>query len=88
MAQTDNTQALVHTYSSDLEAVTALVGGSIDFWMTDPVTGQKAILEGRALEASGKPLYYENLAMAAKKGEADWPALLTSTVKRCTRTAH
>ena len=39
MALTDNTQALVQTYGSDLEAVTALVSGSIDFWMTDPVAG-------------------------------------------------
>ena len=75
------TQAIVKTYKTDLAAVPDLVSGAIDFWMTDPVTGQKAILEGKALEVSGKPLYYDDIAMAGKKGEADWLALLNYTVK-------
>ncbi len=77
-----NTQAIVETYDSDLAALPDLLNGTIDFWMTNPVTGQIAILEGKALEFSGKPLYYEDIAFALKKGESDWRALLNYTVKQ------
>jgi polar amino acid transport system substrate-binding protein len=71
---TTKTTAIVQTYNTDLDAVPDLVSGAIDFWMTDSVTGRLAVLEGKALEPSGKPLY--------KKGEADWLALLNYTVKK------
>lgn len=79
---TTKTAAIVQTYNTDLDAVPDLVSGAIDFWMTDSVTGRLAVLEGKALESSGKPLYYDDLAMALKKGEADWLALLNYTVKK------
>ena len=34
------------------------------------------------MEFSGKPLYYEDLSMAVKKGETDWVALLTYSVQQ------
>jgi polar amino acid transport system substrate-binding protein len=77
-----NTEAIVSTYSADLDAVPDLLNGTIDFWMTHPLVGQKAILEGQALEFSGKPLYYEALAMALKQREADWRRLLNYAVKK------
>lgn len=82
---TKNTQAIVKTYSTDLAAVTDLANGKVDFWMTDPFTGQQAILAGQPIELSGKPLHYDNLAFAIKKGQQDWLALLNYTVKKMHR---
>jgi polar amino acid transport system substrate-binding protein len=77
-----NTKAVVKTYDTDVNAFPDLLNGNIDFAMTAGTTGQQAILEGKAMEFSGKPLYYEDLSMAVKKGEADWVALLTYTVQQ------
>ncbi len=70
------------TYTTDADAFPDLLNGNIDFVMTAGPTGQQAILEGKAMEFSGKPLYYEDLAMAVKKGETDWVALLTYSVQQ------
>jgi polar amino acid transport system substrate-binding protein len=75
-----NTTADVRGYKTDLDAVPDLLNGNLDFWMTAGTTGQQAILEGKPIEFSGKPLYYEDLSMAVKKGESDLVALLTYTV--------
>jgi ABC-type amino acid transport substrate-binding protein len=77
-----NTAAVVETYGTDLAAVTDLANGTIDFWMTDPCTGQQMILSGQQVESSGKPLYYENIAFALKRGESDWRTLLNYTVNK------
>jgi len=77
-----NTDAIVKAYGTDLDAVPDLLNGTLDFWMTHPVTGQEAILEGKALEFSGKPLFYGDIAIAVRKGESDWRALLDYTVKQ------
>lgn len=74
--------AVVKTYATDADTFPDLLNGNIDFVMTAGPTGQQAILEGKAMEFSGKPLYYEDLAMAVKKGETDWTALLTYTVQQ------
>jgi polar amino acid transport system substrate-binding protein len=76
-----NTSASVKGYKTDLDAVPDLLNGNIEFWMTAGPTGQQAILEGKPIEFSGKPLYYEDLAMAIKKGEPDFLALLNYTVQ-------
>ena len=78
----DKTKAAVKTYNTDVNAFPDLLNGNIDFVMTAGPTGQQAILEGKPMEFSGKPLYYEDLSMAAKKGEADWVALLSYTVQQ------
>ena len=75
-------EADVKTYTTDVDAFPDLLNGNLDFVMTAGPTGQQAILEGKAMEFSGKPLYYEDLAMAVKKGEADWVALLTYSVQQ------
>jgi polar amino acid transport system substrate-binding protein len=77
-----NTKADVKTYDTDVNAFPDLLNGNIDFAMTAGTTGQQAILEGKAMEFSGKPLYYEDLSMAVKKGETDWVALLTYAVQQ------
>ena len=71
-----NSEAIVKTYTTDADTFPDLLNGNIDFVMTAGPTGQQAILEGKPMEFSGKPLYYEDLAMAVKKGETDWTALL------------
>ena len=76
-----NTKAVVKTYTTDADAFPDLANGNLDFVMTAGPTGQQAILSGQPFEFSGKPLYYEDLAMALKLGEADWLALLNYTVQ-------
>jgi polar amino acid transport system substrate-binding protein len=77
-----NTKAVIKTYDTDVNAFPDLLNGNIDFAMTAGTTGQQAILEGKPMEFSGKPLYYEDLSMAVKKGETDWVALLTYAVQQ------
>ena len=77
-----STGAVVKTYTTDADAFPDLLNGNIDFCMTAGTTGQQAILEGKAMEFSGKPFYYEDLSMAIAKGEADWVALLTYSVQQ------
>ncbi len=76
------TKAVVKTYDTDVNAFPDLLNGNIDFVMTAGPTGQQAILEGKPMEFSGSPLYYEDLSMAVKKGETDWVNLLTYTVQQ------
>ena len=76
-----NTKAVVKTYTTDADAFPDLANGNLDFVMTAGPTGQQAILSGQPFEFSGKPLYYEDLAMALKLGEADWLAMLNYTVQ-------
>ena len=76
-----NTKAIVKTYTTDVDAVPDLLNGNLEFWMTAGTTGQQAILQGKAIEFSGKPLYYESLSMAIKKGEPDLLALLNYAVQ-------
>jgi ABC-type amino acid transport substrate-binding protein len=75
-----NTKADVKTYTTDADAFPDLRNGNLDFVMTAGPTGQQAILQGQPFEFSGTPLYYEDLSMAIKKGEADWLALLDYAV--------
>ena len=77
-----STGAIVKTYTTDADAFPDLLNGNIDFVMTAGPTGQQAILEGKPMEFSGKPLYYEDLSMAIAKGETDWTALLTYSVQQ------
>jgi polar amino acid transport system substrate-binding protein len=77
-----NSDAIVKTYTTDADTFPDLLNGNLDFVMTAGPTGQQAILEGKPMEFSGKPLYYEDLAMAVKKGETDWTALLSYTVQQ------
>jgi len=77
-----NTDAIVKTYDTDVNAFPDLLNGNIDFAMTAGTTGQQAILEGKPMAFSGDPLYFEDLSMAVKKGEADWVALLTYAVQQ------
>ena len=77
-----NTKAIVKTYTTDLDAVPDLLNGNLDFWMTAGPTGQQAILQGKAIEFSGKPLYYEDLAFATKLGEPDLIALFNYAIQK------
>jgi len=79
---TQDTQASVHGYNIDADAMAALVNGDVEFWMTGPYTGEQAILSPQPIDFSGTPLKYEDLAFAVKKGEKDWRALLNYTVKQ------
>jgi polar amino acid transport system substrate-binding protein len=78
----DNTTAIVKTYDTDVNAFPDLLNGNTDFVATAGTTGQQAILEGKAMEFSGKPFYIEALSMAVKKGETDWVDLLSYTVEQ------
>jgi len=71
----------VKTYTTDADTFPDLRNGNLDFVMTAGPTGQQAILAGQPFDFSGKPLYYEDLAFALKKGETDWLALLNYAVR-------
>lgn len=77
-----NTTADVKLYTADADMFLDLRNGNLDFVMTAGSTGQHAILEGEPLEFSGAPLFYEDLAFATDQGEADWLALLDSSVQQ------
>lgn len=77
----ENSDAIVKTYDTDATAFPDLRNGNLDFVVTAGPTGQQAISQGQPFEFSGQPLYYEDLAFAIKKGEADWLALLNYSVK-------
>jgi polar amino acid transport system substrate-binding protein len=64
-------KADVKTYNTDLDALPDLLNGNIDFWMTAAPTGLGAINDGKAIDFSGKPLYFEALCFATKKDESD-----------------
>ena len=76
------TDAIVKTYDTDVDAFPDLLNGSIDFVMTTGPAGQQAILDGQPMEFSGKPLSNEDLSMAVKKGETDLVALLNHAVRQ------
>jgi len=76
-----NSKAIVKTYTTDADAFPDLANGNLDFVMTAGPTGQQAILSGQPFEFSGKPLYYEDLAFAIRKGEPDWLAMLNYSVQ-------
>jgi polar amino acid transport system substrate-binding protein len=76
-----STKATVVPYPTDADTFPDLRNGNLDFVMTAGATGQQAIQDGQPFEFSGQPLYYEDLSMAIKKGEADWLALLNYAVQ-------
>jgi polar amino acid transport system substrate-binding protein len=77
----DNTKAVVVPYPTDSDTFPDLRNGNLDYVVTSGVTGQQAIQDGQPFEFTGDPLYYEDLSMAYKKGEADWGALLNYAVQ-------
>ena len=78
----ENTEAVVKMYVTDAEALQDLADGKLHFVMTASQTGQQASQSGQPIEPSGKPLYYEDLAFAVKRREADWLALLNYSVQQ------
>ena len=77
-----NSKAIVKGYSTETASLQDLLNGNLDFALTAGTTGQEAVVAGKPIEASGKPLYYEDDAMAVKKGETDWVNLLTYAVQQ------
>jgi polar amino acid transport system substrate-binding protein len=71
-----NTTAAIMMYASDLDALDGLATGKVDFWLTSGATGQQYIVDGKPIESSGPPLYYQGMAFATKSGESDLIAML------------
>ncbi len=80
----DNSEAKPVIYATDADAFPDLAkdNGRIDFAFTAVPTSIEAIRQGQPFELSGDPLYYEDLAFAVKKGEADWLALLNYCIQK------
>lgn len=74
------TTAKVMTYNTDLEAVPPLLNGQIEFFMTAAPTGLGLINAGKAIEFSGKPVYYEALCFATKLNETDLVAVFNYAI--------
>ncbi len=79
-----NTDATPVVYDTDASMFPDLAQdtGRIDFGFTAVPTAIEAIKQGQPFELSGDPLYYEDLAAAVKKGEADWLALLNHCIQK------
>ncbi|MEZ5125544.1 MAG: transporter substrate-binding domain-containing protein [Thermoleophilia bacterium] len=79
----ENSKAKPVIYATDADAFPDLAqdNGRIDFAFTAVPTAIEAIRQGQPFELSGDPLYYEDLAFAIKKGEADWLALLNYSIQ-------
>jgi polar amino acid transport system substrate-binding protein len=75
------TSAEVVLYDTDADTFPDLRNGNLDYVMTSGVTGQQAIQDGQPFAFTGDPMFYEDLSMAYKKGEADWGTLLDYAVK-------
>jgi polar amino acid transport system substrate-binding protein len=71
----------IKAYGTDADSFPDLKNGRLDGVMTADLTAAQAISSGYPFVFSGKPYYYEPLAFATKKGEADWVALLDYAVK-------
>jgi len=71
-----NTTAAITMFTSDLEALDGLAAGKVDFWLTSGAAGQQYIIDGKPIEFSGPPLYYQDMAFATKSGESDLIAML------------
>lgn len=76
-----NTKANIKTYGSTETAMTDVVDKRLDGAMTAEPTAEQAIAAGQPLQVSGKSFFRENEGFAMKKGESDWLALLSYTVK-------
>ena len=78
----ESTEAIPVIYDTDAAAFPDLAKGSrIDYGFTAVPTSIEAIRQGQPFELSGDPVYYEELGIAIKKGEADWLALLNHAVQ-------
>jgi polar amino acid transport system substrate-binding protein len=69
------TKAIVKTYTTDLEALPDLLNGNLEFFMTAAPTGLGAINDGKPIEFSGKPVYFEALCFATALNQPDLIAL-------------
>ena len=80
----ENSDADVVVYDTDASMFPDLAQdtGRIAFGFTAVPTAIEAIRQGQPFELSGDPLYYEDLAFAIKKGEADWLALLNYAIQQ------
>jgi len=80
----ENTEAKAVIYDTDTTMFPDLAqdSGRIEFGFTAIPTAIEAIRQGQPFELSGDPFYYEDLAFAIKKGEADWLALLNSCIQQ------
>lgn len=80
----ENSDADIVVYDTDASMFPDLAQdtGRIDFGFTAVPTSIEAIRQGQPFELSGDPLYYEDLAFAIKKGEADWLALLNYCIQQ------
>lgn len=65
------TKAIVKTYTTDLDALPDLLNGNLEFFMTAAPTGLGAINDGKAIEFSGKPVYFEALCFATALNQPD-----------------
>jgi polar amino acid transport system substrate-binding protein len=72
----------VRIYGTDAAALSDLSDGNLDFVVTASSIGRQAITSGQPFAFSGKPLHFEDLAFAIKKGEPDWLSLLDYAVRR------
>ena len=71
----------IKPYDTDASTFPDLKNGRLNGVMTADLTAGQAISSGFPFVFSGNPYYYEPLAFATEKGQADWVALLDYAVQ-------
>jgi ABC-type amino acid transport substrate-binding protein len=71
----------VTTYDTSTQALAALARGHLDGVLADDLTANRAIADGKAVQLSGQPLFYEPVFFAVRKGEGDLLTVLDRVMK-------
>ena len=66
----------IKTYDTDTNIVPDVINGRLDAMLTTSDVVSGIIASGQPLEITGKPVYYEDMVFATKKGENDLVAVL------------
>jgi ABC-type amino acid transport substrate-binding protein len=70
----------VVAYPTDVEMLAALRKGQVDAAMTDAIGAHQDVLTYKTLQTSGSPLFFQPLAFAVDKDQADLVALLNYAI--------
>jgi len=76
----ESSGALAVSYPSDADAITALEAGRVQAVLTDALTAESAIEEGKRVQLSGEPLLASPVRFAVKEGERDLLRLCNATI--------
>lgn len=72
----------VKAYTTLADALPDLANGRLDAVLSSGLAEQEVIAKGEPFELTGKPLYYEGLTFAVRKGELDLLTILNHAIEQ------